>query len=206
MKLAKWTTESIKQTLESAKVPGFPYSIKSPKGNIQLNKSIGNTVKVKVDGSEKFKGTYEETAKWLNEFLGLSLTARLDEIAGELEKEDSRLALALDLVSDRLELKIADDKRSFTDKIWPIFEKGLDQGLKYFQDQEKKLNNDLRNADFWKILDKAAGKLTEQDMDDKLSECPEWAKLSDISPSYRSPEDWRDDIQKLNVFVKRVFK
>ena len=37
------------------------------------------------------------------------MTARLDEIAGELERVDPRLALALDQVSDRLD-RLAKDK------------------------------------------------------------------------------------------------
>jgi hypothetical protein len=38
---------------------------------------------------------------------GVFLTARLDEIAGELEAVDPRLALALDRVSDQLESRTA---------------------------------------------------------------------------------------------------
>lgn len=45
---------------------------------------------------------------WLEKQKNRNLTARLDEIAGELERVDRRLALAVDQVSDRLE-RVAKD-------------------------------------------------------------------------------------------------
>ena len=135
-----------------------------------------------------------------------SLTARLDEIAGELESiGNPRLALAVDRVSDRLE-KTAGG--SFSKNLLDYINRDLQKFLKSNKEHEQNLLTDINDADFWKTLDNIAESASvkdpkNNDLFDKLDRCPEWRKLMD--PNYSSAKEWRDDIKKLEDWVKKVF-